>query len=85
MTVLAVTKVENTNIFSAIDGIFQKLVAILEKIIFFDIAGFPLIVLWLILGAILLTFRMGFINIRGFKHAIDIVMIPQKMKEKLPK
>ncbi|NES90268.1 MULTISPECIES: sodium:alanine symporter family protein [unclassified Okeania] len=73
MTVLAVTKVENTNIFSAIDGIFQKLVVILEKIIFFDIAGFPLIVLWLILGAILLTFRMGFINIRGFKHAIDIV------------
>ena len=30
----------------------------------------PLVVVWLILGAIFFTFRMSFINIRGFKHAI---------------
>jgi AGCS family alanine or glycine:cation symporter len=33
---------------------------------------FPLAVLWLILGAVFFTFRMGFINLRGFRHAIDI-------------
>ncbi len=34
--------------------------------------NFPLAVLWLIFGAIVFTLRMGFINLRGFKHAIDI-------------
>lgn len=32
----------------------------------------PLVVLWLVLGAIYFTIRMGFINLRGFKHAIDV-------------
>ncbi len=32
----------------------------------------PFIVIWLIFGATFFTFRMGFINIRGFKHAIDL-------------
>jgi len=35
--------------------------------------GVPLTVLWLILGAVFFTFRMGFINLRGFKHAIQVV------------
>jgi AGCS family alanine or glycine:cation symporter len=33
---------------------------------------FPLAVMWLVLGAIFFTFRMGFINLRGFWHAIRI-------------
>ena len=32
----------------------------------------PLIVLWLVLGALYFTLRMGFINLRGFRHAIEI-------------
>lgn len=32
----------------------------------------PFIVIWLVLGALFFTIRMGFINIRGFKHAIDL-------------
>jgi len=32
----------------------------------------PFIVVWLILGAAFFTIRMGFINVRGFKHAIDL-------------
>jgi len=32
----------------------------------------PLVVLWLVLGATYLTFRMGFINLRGFRHAINV-------------
>lgn len=30
------------------------------------------IVIWLVLGAVFFTIRMGFINFRGFKHAIDL-------------
>lgn len=29
-------------------------------------------VLWLVIGAVFFTIRMGFINLRGFKHAIDV-------------
>ena len=57
----------------ALDSIFSKLVAVLDKILFFEIAGFPLIVLWLICGSIFFTLRMGFVNVRGLKHSIDIV------------
>ncbi|TRZ41483.1 amino acid carrier protein [Robertkochia solimangrovi] len=32
----------------------------------------PFIVIWLVVGATFFTIRMGFINIRGFKHAIDL-------------
>lgn len=32
----------------------------------------PFIVVWLILGAAFFTIRMGFINIRGFKHALQL-------------
>ncbi|MGB0952884.1 MAG: alanine/glycine:cation symporter family protein [Planctomycetota bacterium] len=37
-----------------------------------SVSGAPIVVLWLVLGAIFFTFRMGFINLRGFKHAIDV-------------
>src|SRR5690606_3834458 len=32
----------------------------------------PFIVIWLVIGAIFFTIRMGFINIRGFKHALNL-------------
>ncbi|MGB6153652.1 MAG: amino acid carrier protein, partial [Pricia sp.] len=32
----------------------------------------PFIVIWLVFGAAFFTIRMGFINIRGFKHSIDL-------------
>jgi len=34
--------------------------------------NFPIVVLWLVCGAIFLTFRMGFINLRGVKHAVKV-------------
>lgn len=47
------------------------------KIVFFKIPVFgaqlPLVVLWLVVGAVFFTFYMGFFNIRGFKHAIELV------------
>ncbi|MBT3638218.1 MAG: alanine:cation symporter family protein [Opitutae bacterium] len=35
--------------------------------------GFPLIVAWLLGGALFFTLRMRFVNLRLFKHAIDLV------------
>jgi AGCS family alanine or glycine:cation symporter len=32
----------------------------------------PFIVIWLVLGATFFTLRMGFINIRGFRHSIEL-------------
>ncbi len=61
-----------------IDAAFQPIVEFLALIIFykpFEALGFnmPLVVIWLIIGAVFFTVRMGFVNLRGFKHAIDLV------------
>jgi len=32
----------------------------------------PFIVIWLIIGSIFFTFRLGFVNLRGFRHSIDL-------------
>jgi AGCS family alanine or glycine:cation symporter len=46
-------------------------------VVFFKIsiagAQLPLVVLWLVIGAVFFTVYMGFINLRGFKHAIELV------------
>ncbi len=48
----------------------------LSNIFFVDLlpgeGTIPLVVAWLVLGAIFFTLRMGFINLRGFRHAIDV-------------
>lgn len=56
-----------------LDSIFSEIVKVLGNVFFFKIAGFPFIVLWLIIGAIFFTIRLGFVNIRAFKHAINVV------------
>lgn len=33
----------------------------------------PFVVVWLIIGALYFTIRMKFVNIRGFKHSIDLI------------
>ncbi|MDB2415249.1 alanine:cation symporter family protein [Rickettsiales bacterium] len=51
----------------------ETVVSFLGGILFYKIAGFPLLVLWLVIGGLFFTIRMGFVNIRMFKHAIDVV------------
>ena len=64
--------------FSA-SGIYDPVVRNTDGTPILDINGnkiekhFPLVVIWLILGAIYFTFRMKFINIRGFKHSIQLI------------
>ena len=61
------------NILVWIDSIFSGLVAAMAQVLFFSLGGIPLIVLWLIGGAIFFTLRLKFINVRAFKHAIYVV------------
>jgi AGCS family alanine or glycine:cation symporter len=59
-----------------LDGFFKEYaVAPLESLLFWKIPGLemPLVVLWLLGGALFFTVRMRFVNIRLFKHAIDLV------------
>ncbi|HBH06834.1 MAG TPA: alanine glycine permease [Flavobacteriales bacterium] len=65
-----------------INEIIEPIVGVLAAVFFWDpfnavgldLGGdAPIIVLWLVVGAIYFTFRMRFINLRGFKHAIDLI------------
>ncbi|MEL6440399.1 MAG: alanine/glycine:cation symporter family protein [Cyanobacteria bacterium J06621_8] len=59
-----------------LDSVFSSLVTALAGVLFLPVGGeggFPLIVLWLIIGSVFFTLRLGFINLRGLKHAVDVV------------
>ncbi len=60
-----------------INDTVQPITDALSSFIFYSVtvagAEVPLIVCWLIFGALFFTFYFKFINLRGFKHAIDIV------------
>ena len=71
-------------VFEKIDKAFGEIfVAPLASLLFYDLwfwdndeegqVSIPFIVFWLVLGALFFTVRMGFINIRAFLHAIDVV------------
>ena len=56
---------------------FETLTSYLAAIVFyaFDINGvsIPLVLIWLICGALIFTCYLGFINVRGFSHAISLL------------
>ncbi|MFP6806126.1 MAG: alanine/glycine:cation symporter family protein [Pseudomonadales bacterium] len=60
-----------------IDETMRPVADLASGFIFYSIPMFgaqmPLIVLWLIGGGVFFTFYLGFINIRGFRHAIALV------------
>ncbi|WP_145070829.1 alanine/glycine:cation symporter family protein [Engelhardtia mirabilis] len=68
----------------ALDDTFGGINGALENLVFYPLPFIgtkadgsprtvPFAVVWLIIGATFFTIRMGFINLRGFKHAIDVV------------
>jgi alanine or glycine:cation symporter, AGCS family len=67
-----------TSIDDQIDYAVGPTAQLLSDIIFYELRisddiAVPLILLWLLIGALFFTFYLGFINIRGFKHSLDIV------------
>ena len=61
----------------------ESIVAPLATFLFWPIPGIqmPLVVAWLLGGAIFFTLKMGFVNIRFFKHAIELVRGKYDSKE----
>ncbi len=67
-----------------IDHFFgESIVSPLATLLFWPIPGIqmPLIVAWLLGGAIFFTLKMGFVNIRFFKHAIELICGKYDSKE----
>lgn len=64
---------------SAVNAFFGKLNSIFAGVLFFDILFFmdgvqiPFAVAWLVIGAIVMTLKMRFINVRAFRHALQVV------------
>lgn len=66
---------------AAVDGMFgEYLVKPMAAVLFFDFGtktalgvSIPFVVVWLLCAGVFLTLRMGFINLRGFWHAIELV------------
>jgi AGCS family alanine or glycine:cation symporter len=51
---------------------FTTLVGWMAAVLFYDIGGFPFIVLWLIIAAFFFTFYLRGVNFRLFGHALSI-------------
>lgn len=68
---------ETAKFTDSIDNFFAPISGAVSDIIFFSvtIAGvsIPLVVVWLIAAAIILTVSLGFVNISGFGHGIALV------------
>ncbi len=60
-----------------INSAVQPITAFVSSIIFFKVhlfgADLPLVVLWLVIGALFFTVYFAFVPIRGFRHAIRLV------------
>ncbi len=73
----AVPTALGTGIDTAIADAFEPVANVITSIVFFAVpvgdSELPLIVVWLIVAACFFTLWLGFQNIRGFKHAIDLV------------
>lgn len=67
-----------SGILDRLDAGAGVVVRVLGSAFFFDVLFWdpdhtlPLVVLWLVSGAVFLTLRMGFINFRAFRHAVDV-------------
>ncbi|MEL7488059.1 MAG: alanine:cation symporter family protein, partial [Pseudomonadota bacterium] len=66
-----------TSLAEQIDLLFKPFSEFINAIIFFsvNIAGvdLPLVVVWLITAATILTFSFRFINLRGFAHGVALI------------
>lgn len=56
----------------ALQHAFEQLVAGMAAVLFFNIGGFPFIVLWLLIAAVFFTIYLRGVNFRLLGHAIDI-------------
>lgn len=60
--------------------IIQSITSALSNVLFFDVffgqiegTSVPFLVVWLFVGAIFFTIKMGFVNLRFFRHSLQII------------
>jgi AGCS family alanine or glycine:cation symporter len=77
LTLLFASPASAASLDDKINQLAQPLTDVISAFIFFSVpiagADVPLIVCWLIFAAFFFTFYMGFVNFRGFTHAVSIV------------
>ena len=60
-----------------INEVTAPLATLIKSLVFYKIpllgAQVPLVVIWLVCGAIFFTFYLGWVNFKAFKHAIELV------------
>ncbi len=60
-----------------INDVFEPITTAVESVVFFSlpIAGMqvPFVLIWLIAGAVIFTVYLNFVNIRSFRHSLDVV------------
>jgi len=68
---------QSGSIDEAIESVMGPVTAWIESVIFFTVPvgqfSVPFVLIWLLLGALFFTVYNGFINVTGFKHALDVV------------
>jgi len=60
------------DISAQLETLLSPVVRVLSSVLFFDVAGFPFIVLWLMVAALFFTFYLKFVNFRLLRHAFAI-------------
>lgn len=62
------------NLGSTFEAWLTPLTNWLSYVLFYDIGGFPFIVLWLVVAAVYFTYHLEWVNFRLLRHAFDLVM-----------
>jgi len=74
---LLATSAEGFEIAGDVDNFFGQLNGLMDSVVFFDVmpgeAKIPFIVGWLVVGAVYLTIRFGFVNLRMMGHAFQVI------------
>ena len=56
-----------------IESALKPIVSGLSSVLFYDLGGFPFIVLWLMVGALFFTFYLRGVNVRLLRHAFALI------------
>lgn len=64
---------EQSTLLQTSEKIFAGFVDWLASVLFYEVLGFPFVVLWLIIAGVFFTLRMSFVNVRLFGHALQVV------------
>jgi AGCS family alanine or glycine:cation symporter len=80
LSALPGTALPGTGIDAIVEAYMRPLADALAALVFFPLpvagAEVPLVVLWLVVGALFFTLRFRFISVRGFRHALRLLRSP---------